>query len=276
MFAKLLKHEWRASAGTLGLLSLAVLGVSVLGGMVLRALTEHGYYLNEMATLGIVLSLVFMVLAMIGCAVAMQIILLVRFYKNKFTDEGYLTFTLPVSSHQIFLSSFLNMLIWTVISSLVLLAGFGVFVLIGTYNVDPVIQAVFTELKWMLSEIGPDTKYIVMLILEFIVGLPYGVVIAMTCITVGAVIAKKHKILAAFGIYYGLTYLTNIISSTVTMMLSMGKWDYLASSDYAAVYDHTMNATVQSMVVTIVWEVLLMVGGYILSTQLMKKKLNLP
>lgn len=271
MFRKLIKHEWRATAGTQGLLAAAALGVSVLGGIILRTVTEHGDQLPDLAIIGIVLSLVFMGLAIMGCVIAMSILLLVRFYKNKFTDEGYLTFTLPASSHQIFLSSFVNMLIWSVISGVVLLLSILLFLTIGIYNVDWVDQVFSSELKWILTEITPDPGYIAVFILQCIIGSLYSIVITMTCITVGAVIAKKHKILAAFGIYYGISYLSGIISNMAAIVLNLQGLDALYVSE-SSIY----SATIQSMLVTIVWEVLLIAGGYILSTQLMKKKLNLP
>lgn len=271
MFAKLLKHEWRRSVGTMGILGLAIVGVGILGGVILRTLTEFSADLNEAAYVGITLSLVFMGLAMVGCAAAMELILLYRFYKSKFTDEGYLTFTLPVNSHQIFLSSGLNILIWSLISGVVLFLGAVLFYGIGTAGYEYSALLSTDEWRQVLEELAPSAGYTATLILQGLIAPFYSVVIALSCITVGSVAAKKHKILAAFGIYYGISYLTSIITSTLTVLLSLNETMLQASG-----MDYIYDASAQTMALTIVWELLLMVGGYFLSTHLMKKKLNLP
>ena len=120
MFAKLLKYEWKATSKLLGVLSLAALGVGVVGTSVLKILVVSfadgiGDGLEGFIPVILIPAMIMIVFALIAYAFGSVIILMYRFYKNKFTDEGYLTFTLPVNSHQIFLSSLLNMLIWLMI-----------------------------------------------------------------------------------------------------------------------------------------------------------------
>ena len=43
MFSKLLKHEWKANAGLLGILSACALGAGLLGTLVMRGIL----YMNE-------------------------------------------------------------------------------------------------------------------------------------------------------------------------------------------------------------------------------------
>ena len=269
MFRKLIKHEWRSTAGTQGILAAAALGVSILAGIVLRLLTTYSENLSPIANAGIVISLVFMGLAFVGCTVAMGILLLVRFYKNKFTDEGYLTFTLPANSHQIFLSAFVNMALWSIISGFVILLGTLLFVIIGLYDPKFLPDAEQLQgLKWVFQQMDLDGEYIGAMILQILIATPYTLVMAMTSITLGAVIAKKHKILAAFGIYYGISYLSGIVSSIVTVVLSLQDWEDSLTGNLTSY-------STQSLVITVVWEVIMIAAGYILSTQLMTKKLNL-
>ena len=274
MFGKLIKHEWRATAPTQGLLALAALGISILAGFVLRMLTNYGEEMPMLLDVGIGISLGFMALGFVACFAAMWFLLLVRFYKNKFTDEGYLTFTLPVNSHQIFLSSFVNMLIWSVIGFLMVILGVGIFLIIGLADLSQVdMSQLLQEFQWVTQELPAVPELAVTYTVQTVLAVPYSIIITMTCITAGAVIAKKHKILAAFGIYYGISYVTGIITSIAMVLFSMRNLDHLLSSTAdMPIYD----STIQSMLVTITLEVILMVGGYILSTQLMKRKLNLP
>ena len=109
MFAKLLKHEFKATAGLLGILCAACLGCGLLGGGSIRYLAwaeEAGSRSDD--TLLTVLSALFCVTAIIviaACSIVMLLLLVNRFYKSRFTDEGYLTFTLPVNGHQILMTS---------------------------------------------------------------------------------------------------------------------------------------------------------------------------
>lgn len=269
MFAKLLKHELRAGSGLPLILNFASLGVAVLGGFSLRIIATYGEDMNTVAMLTILSSLLFFLLAMVGCYVATEILLLVRFYRNKFTDQGYLTFTLPVNSHQIFLTSFISILLWVIASTTVLIGGLCLFGWIGLSGSGEDLGELLDTVAWIFSEYDVPTDYTVITYLETAVDAVYSIVLAMSCITVGSIIAKKLKVLVAFGLYYGVSFVSGIITSVITYTVSFDYW-FSASMD-----DYYQNE-IRGMVLVMIWNVILIIGGYILSTQLMKKKLNLP
>ena len=284
MFSKLLKHEWKANWRLLSILSLAAIGAAVVGTIALRVMVNYGDRLSEsnsflnllLLPLGLLVFVSF--LALVVYAAAVLFVLLFRFYKNKFTDEGYLTFTLPVTNHQIFLSSAVNMLIWSVISVVLVILLFVVMILIGTstsgfINMELIrelrsLKFILPEMAEAYSEILGDS-YGILTLISILISPVYNVVLAMTCITLGAVVAKKHKILAAIGIYYGANTVLGILSSAITTvpsLLFIGN-DGLASSDLY----FTLTMVAQLLIYAAV-----IVGGYFLSTKLMKNKLNLP
>ena len=284
MFSKLLKHEWKANWRLLSILSLAVIIAAVVGTISLRVMVNYGDRLSEsnsflnllLLPLGLLVFVSF--LALVVYAAAVLFVLLFRFYKNKFTDEGYLTFTLPVTNHQIFLSSAVNMLIWSVISVVLVILLFVVMILIGTstsgfINMELIrelrsLKFILPEMAEAYSEILGDS-YGILTLISILISPVYNVVLAMTCITLGAVVAKKHKILAAIGIYYGANTVLGILSSAITTvpsLLFIGN-DGLASSDRY----FTLTMVAQLLIYAAV-----IVGGYFLSTKLMKNKLNLP
>ena len=287
MFSRLLKHEWKASAGILGILSLAVLGMGIADTVVLRLLLAHSEKMEllsraatafeVMATVAMSMFLFFSVVAISLYVIAVQFILLYRFYKNKFTDEGYLTFTLPVKTTHIFWSSFLNMLLWLLISVAVVVIIVFMVVLFGTAesglinkDIFPVFEQIiyfFVEADWniILKETG-GAAYLVIMGLTVLVSPFYTLSVPMCCITIGAVLAKKHKILASFGIYYGVNFVVGIITSAATIVPSVF---LLANNNVAAYY--TVSSAIQ-LVITIG----LAMGAYFMTIHLMKKKLNLP
>ena len=280
MFSKLLKHEWRASRGLLGLLSLMALGVGILATVALRVLTSFFEQMMNsdnplvmMAMISMEMILPMAVLSLFVYAVAVLVLLLFRFYKNKFTDEGYLTFTLPVTPTQIYWSSLVNMLIWRLISIVVVVAAGLMVVLIGTaeygfinMNVLRGISAVWQGVMNGLKNLkGQELAAVWLYAISGLISLLSGLVIPMACVTMGASLAKKHKILAAFGLYYGVNVVVGILSSVLmfvpTLMLSIQN-----NTDYIMVV---------SAAISLLLTAGLTVGGYFTTIGLMKHKLNL-
>lgn len=95
MFAKLLKYDLRAVFKYWWMAAVASAIIAALGGICISIVnvdyTKYGA-LQTIATLGIVLAVIGIVIFF----TLSEILVLVRFYKNFYSDEGYLTFTLPV------------------------------------------------------------------------------------------------------------------------------------------------------------------------------------
>lgn len=255
MFAKMLKYDLRATGGTCGILSAAALGLTALVTVLFRAVpVDDNLYLDMI--LGLMAA--FFVLAMLAYVAAVEILQFVRFYKSRFTDEGYLTFTLPVNSHQIFLSGFVTVLLWTVLSILVFALCIGTFTLVGCDAIEPISEALDLLLY---IDIGESFGIYA---LQLGVSAIYSIIICLTSLTIGAVIAKKHKVLMAFGIYYGISVANSILSSLISTALILN------------VEEISDNVLQRSACLSIAWSLILMIVGYGISTGLMKRKLNLP
>lgn len=277
MFAKLLKYEWKATAGLLGILSAAAVGVGSLGGLCLRLLFTTVESVGEGDTNGVVmlpliLLLMFSMLGLGAYMFAVHIILYARFYKSRFTDEGYLTFTLPVSATENFLSALTNILIWQVICGAVMFLSFGLFVVLGATGI-PGLEATleFSEIgqafRLFLTQSGDGLQGVLSVLLG-IVSFICAPVLIMFCITMGAVLAKKHKILASIGIYYG-------VSMAVSMLTSVGSAMVLVNGLESNGTPDTTLILISSGIQLIV-QLGLAVGGSFLTVRLMEKKLNLP
>lgn len=276
MFAKLLKHEWKASAGLLSVLSLAVLGVGILLTVLLRVITVWESKIPSGMWEPIWVLMGGAVLAIIAYVIGSQLILLIRFYKNKFTDEGYLTFTLPVTSHQILLSSLLNFLIWTLITTVVAAGTVLLAVMVGTANEGLINRELWDSgilfLLRQMYTVENGVSYGILSVVSMVISGVSGVVVMVTAITLGAVVAKKHKVLAAFGFYYaikmGISILLSGISiaSLVFMLHNAGfgtDGQILAQMNFITVCEMALNLAI-------------MIAGYFVSNWLIKRKLNLP
>ena len=276
MFSKLLKHDWKSNSVLLGILSLCALGAGVLGIFVVRGMirlekTAENANAAALGATGLDSLLSFIVIFLAIYLVAVQFINIIRFYKSRFTDEGYLTFTLPVNVHQIFLSSFLHILLWLVISVAVVIASAFMIIVIGGWETlqetAGILQDNLTDTSDTLANYPGYETYQLLSTIATICSVVYNLVLIMTSITLGAVLAKKHKILAAIGMYYGINIVVGLVTSILDVIPTLTE-----NSTYYESYDYTNTI----LGITIGLQVVLTIAFYFISTGLMKKKLNLP
>ena len=149
-----------------------------------------------------------------GSLVVTEVLVFVRFYKNFYTDEGYLTFTLPVKRSKLLLSKTLNSIIWFALHTALILVCVVIFLGlgIGSSMGTPPLKTVGISIGWLWDKVGWWLiVYAVEAILLFVVLSAFTTCLVQLCITIGAIVAKKQKVLAAVGIYY----LVNTVLSTV-------------------------------------------------------------
>lgn len=109
MLGKLIKHEFRAT----GRILLPVYLVMLLTAALVRGfqvLTEQtaGEFMRALA----VLSVLLFSAAVFGGSILAFVLMIYRFYKNLMTDEGYLMFTLPVTTGQLIWSKMIVSAVW--------------------------------------------------------------------------------------------------------------------------------------------------------------------
>ena len=269
MFTKLLKHEWRATRGMLGTLCLVCLGASLLGGGTMRYLIGATFQEAQHDAI-VVLNVLAMVAAMIVVAVAGVAGLFLyigRFYKSRFTDEGYLTFTLPVNTHQNLLSSMINSAIGMVIVFFVICAALVLWLMIGFSGILDSYKTVWEKfpelwagLKHAWSTI--PWKYVWMFLLNIVTGSVCELVVLMLSVTIGSILAKKHKILAAVGVYYGIHVALSMVTS---FTMAMGVFSGADEKVWMLRYFSGMALLMAAV----------SVAGYFLMYALVDRKLNL-
>ena len=204
MFAKLLKHEFKSQAKLFLILSLAALGAGGIGcGML--SLILH-LVQTEMDTAGAILGVIFsailmffMFLVIIAYVYAVTILLVYRFYKYHFSDEGYLTFTLPASTHQILLSSILNMVIWQAITGIVLLIS-GVLIMLPVLAMmqqelglsSMIFSEIFLNMMNSYEAVGVSGWYIVLYLLAILFSYIGGIISMLLSVTCWARMVRRE------------------------------------------------------------------------------------
>ena len=245
MLKKLLKYDLNAIWKLWVALSIAVVGMSLITSLIVRSTIELS--MIDENSFGMVISALsagFMVFGLVmvwsGILLITPIMCYIRYYKNFFSDEGYLTFTLPVRRRDLYLSKVANIFIFNVGNVLVTIAAVLIMMLVippaeGSSVINfAAYEAVGDLLTIIWDGIGAWTLVYSLLFILFLAVLSLCEIgMIHLCITVGATVAKKHKVLAGVGIYFGSTFILSSVSQVISMfgMESLVGFVYLLETD---------------------------------------------
>ena len=235
MLKKCLKYDLQAIGRIWWILAVIMMGAALIAGLGFRALLQITFNPDSegvivfLAIVGF-LAAILSIFGMIAGLTVSVILVYWRTYTNFYTDEGYLTFTLPVKRSTLYLSKVLTAAIVETATLLVFFLGVGLILLIappttvGGGLISPVVYTSIGEI-FASAWVGVGGWLIVWLIalipLLFLTQL-YASGLVFLCMTIGSVIAKKHKLLAAIGIYYAINAVISFVSQFISMFLSAG------------------------------------------------------
>lgn len=239
MFAKLLKHEWRATRGIIGLLCVIILICGLMIGCSVHYLiwaenssggpqvvVEVGSETSGVMSVICVLLVITGVMAVAVCGAASVFVVVWRFYKSRFTDEGYLTFTLPVTHHQLLLSSILNSIwgVFLVILACIAAIGIAAVLFLLAIQQEIIWADVWVSLESVWQQLWEsfckNADQFVLLGISTVVSVIAQLIELMLAVTIGALIAKKHKLLAAVGVYFGISMVQSFTYSVLAVTAS--------------------------------------------------------
>ena len=212
MLGKLLKHDFKALFRNYGLLFIALFGVTFL------------YKLYLLLPRNIVLEFtnglmgVLYVVVILGCLFGTVVINIVRFYKNLVTDEGYLTFTLPVSSKQIIASKLISTLVMDVLMAVAVLLS----TLVLRSNL-PVLAEMYQSIEEALHQIANSAEWrtLVVSVVGYItLACIYTQMGAFTAVAIGQT-NRTHKIAAGVGAYALIYFITQCVMGVVVFLWAL-------------------------------------------------------
>ncbi len=157
MVGKLIKNELKA-----GLHSVAPIYIATFAVVAILAIS----FLFEIVWLAAI-GLIAVVLVAFGILAVTIISVINNFNKSMFRDQGYLTFTLPVTSGQLLFTKALCSFIWILLSYIVLIGLFAGIYFYATAQIDESELATFKIMISMLVEL-PDTATVIGVISLFV------------------------------------------------------------------------------------------------------------
>lgn len=290
MFAKLLKYDMRslkkqAVPILIALIALTVLA-SISGFFSVRYLvsTDNSAEINEFksiiaffVTMMLSLGSMFVMILFGAAATIMLVLVCVRFYKNTVSDEGYLTFTLPVKSNEIIFSKLVSGLIWTAVITIASVLGILVVLFSAVLGIEALtlsdLSEIFKGLWEIIMGVFEGLEFgivliVIQAIISVITSLAFELLLFYTAIFFASTITQKNKGLAAVGCVIGANTVMSIFSSIFSMVLMPLMITVDSASDAIASYNITL-------LVTILFYGGAAVGCYFLLKNMMDKRLNL-
>ena len=293
MLRKLFKHDFYALSRLLIPTNLAVLVATIFASLGFAYTIRNSFggategVFFDMLQIIVTLLMGLMFVAIFAAYFFIAFVIFHRFYSHFIGNEGYLTFTLPVKTSQLLWSKILSAMLWLIISAVVGIICFFLFILFGTaeigiINVDVlrVIGEGFAALREIY--VGEITVFIILTVIVSVVGSVSGILQIYLSLVMGGVVSQKHKLAAGIGFYFLLNLVVGTITSTLQtfIMVPWMQTDVLDSINYgnnaqegiSAVFGTLVNPI---LIYSIVVAAVLSVGYYCLTHYLLKNKLNL-
>lgn len=261
MLSKLLKHEFKATSRLLMPIYMVLVVLTIMDRLVLSLDKFDG----ALTIIPVFITFAY-IISLVAIVVVSFVIIILRFYKNLMTDEGYLMFTLPAKPSQLINSKLLVSIVWTVASVIaVILSLLGVFATPDRMNMlaDGLRMAKIE----LVSEFG--TTNMALLTIEMILLIVLGTINSILTIYASVAVGQLfngHKVLGSFAAYIGISTVLQIIVTLGMVLLGF-------------IFDRSfedINALPQIVFpLTLLYTVVTNVIFYWLTNLLFKRKLNL-
>lgn len=268
MVRKLYKHEILAWLRVLAILFGIVLAVSVMHRIIQLFENDSVYYSIINGSVSCMYGI-----ALLVSSAAPVVFGVVRFYKNLFTGEGYLTFTLPVTP-----ADHLRVKLWTAV-------GFSV-----VSGIVCLVSVLIVTAGDVFTEICKAVAYLLEMIPEKMVGHAVGyclegvvLLVASTagsflfydaCMCIGQLF-RKNRILAAVGVYFGFSVVSQILSTVLGVALAILEASGALDGIYAYAETHVAETVHIFLGGSIAATTVLTLVCWLICHHIIRKKLNL-
>jgi len=270
MLSKLLKYEFRAT----GRMFLPAYGVLIIMAFIQRIMMELKVFSSNNVVVTILSMIVpgIFIAAIVAVGVITLVAMIDRFYKNLLGREGYLMFTLPVSSAQLIWSKIIAASLWTILS---FISGILAFLIV--FWQPQYINEFFYEIRALISELsiygtGNIFMYFIEILILTISSIVTFILMVYLCMAIGQ-LSEKHRGICAFGAFIGI----NIILNNVIVAIFAGVSKHI---DFSGIHNLINSLTYSSQIhlslVVAIMVMLIQAAIYFLITRyILTNKLNL-
>ena len=267
MLSKLLKHEFRATGRVLLPVYLVLFLSAGLFNLFMHL--ADNYDLRALQIFRGLTAFLFGV-TVIGAGIMTLVLMVYRFYKNYMTDEGYLMFTLPVSTAQLIWSKLIVALVWSAATAAAILLA----VVLATLGQGfwggflPSLGEMWEALRSYVPA-GHLAGYIAEMVLTALLSALSSYLMFYAAIALGHSFAN-HKIFLSVVFYIGFSVALQIIASFAGIygIVGMAESDFFDAPNPFALSHYLMGGSaVIALLVAVIF--------YVVTYSTLKKRLNL-
>lgn len=284
MLIKLTKHEFLACS-RIAFPSYIIVLVLALVGRFLTWLTSRQYILDNVPeTFVKIIKVLSSLTSALYVVVFMSLLILTvfmmiyRFYKNYFTDEGYLMLTLPTGTPSLVFSKLFNAWIWILFSAVI--AVLSLWITLGHYEditdsfgnlFDSMRDLIDREKDFLEEELGVPLWVFAVELFVFVFAYATNFLLSWyASVSFGMLISKKHKIIGTLAAYFILYLVATVIHFVYLGMITT------IVPDYYEILEESAGRAMQIVVLGSALIYAIFSAGYFgLSTYILKRKLNL-
>ena len=276
MLGKLIKYEIKATAK----FYILIYGLVLFFALLARIFFSVEAFANSNSGVGQTIQVMAFVMfaslylmMVIAMYVATTIIVVTRFYRNLFTGEGYLMFTLPVKPWQHLVTKMAVPAIWLVGNFLVMFLSIAI--MLSHKVVWDNFQIGWEMLTVVMRESGINfTPFVLEFIVIMVLGLiAYGLPM-YACICVGQLFGK-HRILGAFLAYLGLNVISQVIGQVVSSLIRVNAESMGRAVEHADSVAEMLPFLHGTFIVSIGLSLMFSTVYFLVCNHIMEKKLNL-
>ena len=274
MLIKALKHDFRALWRAFILISMISTLSSVIGGLSFYALNFSfgDEVVNKVLSGSFTLLGVASIVAMVVCYFVIMLMTYLRFYRSLYTDEGYLTFTLPVSRGAILFSKTVTGVFASIYATVVVVVDTFIFTILSMLNEilnstggsSGPTETVDIELGWIFG-------YIAVIAVVVFISLVLTVTLVHLSITLGAVLVKRAKLIIGIAFYYGITTALQLIGQVVMIFVA-----YVFGADIISFLMTLSGFALHGTIYAAILGYGVALIAYLCTLKIMKRRLNLP
>ena len=287
MLKKLYKYDWKSVSMILLILHGVLLAYSVIGRLAIviagnfaarsgSSFDTHVSLSTTIFGMGAVAYVTIYVIFIIGIILATIFYLAARMQKSLFSDEGYLTNTLPVTPDKLLWSKILIFWTWSAIDFLCV--ALSIFILFSYPETMPDIidgfQMFFTSLFGFdgFHAMVETITVVLALIIEYFF---YITALILFSICLGSLF-KTHKTLGAVVSFFGINIGQSIVMLIVLFIVPpLSPISTVVTTESGEVISSTGGNGTAQMIFMLAWYLVLSVVFYFGSRHILTKKLNL-
>ena len=279
MLGKLLKHEFKATARLFFPVFILVTAISVAVRFLIDILHDINYDGTQAGEIfSVIIAFIFgaaLVIGIICLILSGPAISLYRFYKNVYTDEGYLTNTLPVKPVSILASKLITGIVWTIVSGAIVVLCFLILAsssrIILFFDDDNIYESAYYNA--FFDFILDNIWFIISFMIFGLISVTMSISSVYVSVSIGN-LANRHKVLISIAVYF---FLTIVLGMAIGIILVIAGTNF---SDTTNLFEDTETFKLSGEYTVMIWvySIVLFIISLIelfVTHLIMKHKLNL-